>query len=68
MGPGEQLSMTQEPKKMDLSKLMSMDTLIAAGIVFAAVKFAPNQNIRAAALGVAGVMVARQIPYVQDAV
>lgn len=53
---------------MDLSKLMSMDTLIAAGIVFAAVKFAPNQNIRAAALGVAGVMVARQIPYVQDAV
>lgn len=53
---------------MNLSNLLNMDTLIAAGIVFAAVKFAPNQSVKAAALGVAGVMVARQIPYVQNSI
>lgn len=38
--------------------------LIAAGIVYAIYRFAPNQAIKAAALGVAGTMVAGYIPYV----
>ena len=40
--------------------------LIAAAIVAAAIKFAPNASVKAAAFGVAGVMAARQIPYVKD--
>ena len=51
-----------------MANLLSMNTVIAAGIVFAAYKFGPNQAVKAAALGVAGVMVAKQIPYVQDAI
>lgn len=50
-----------------MANLLNMNTLIAAGIVFAAIKFGPNASVKAAALGVAGVMVAKQIPYVQDA-
>lgn len=41
---------------------------IALGIVFAIYKFVPNQAVKAAALGVVGTIVARQIPYVQDAI
>lgn len=48
---------------MDTSKLMSI--AIAAGIVWAAYKFG-NGPVKGAALGVAGVIVARNVPYVQD--
>lgn len=40
---------------------------ISLAACYAVVKFVPNQSAKAAALGVAGVVVARQIPYVQDA-
>jgi hypothetical protein len=37
--------------------------LIRAAILFAAYKWAPNQAVKAMALGVAGVMAATYIPY-----
>lgn len=40
--------------------------LIAAAIVAAAIKFAPNAAVKAAAYGVAGVIAAKQIPFVKD--
>ena len=40
---------------------------IALGIVYAVYKFAPWQSAKAAALGVGGVIVANQIPFVRDA-
>jgi len=40
---------------------------VALGACFAAYKFLPHPAARAMALGVAGVIVGRQIPYVQDA-
>lgn len=40
---------------------------IALGICMAAYKFLPNAAMKAAALGVAGTIVAKQLPYVQDA-
>lgn len=40
---------------------------IAAGIAFAAYKYSSNQAVKGAALGVLGVMVAKRIPYVQEA-
>lgn len=39
---------------------------IALGIVYAAWKFAPSAAVKAAALGVGGVIIAKQIPYVKD--
>lgn len=38
--------------------------LIAAGILIAIYKFVPNSQVRAGVLGVAGVMAAAYIPYV----
>lgn len=40
---------------------------IALGIVWATYKFAPSAAVKAAALGVGGVVVARQLPFVKDA-
>lgn len=40
---------------------------IALGACFAVYKFAGHPAAKAMALGVAGVIVARQVPYVQDA-
>lgn len=48
---------------MDTTKLMSL--AITAGILYAAWKFGPAE-VKGMALGVAGVMIARQIPYVQN--
>ncbi|MGQ0750600.1 MAG: hypothetical protein ACT4PS_08705 [Betaproteobacteria bacterium] len=48
---------------MDSQKLMSL--ALAAGIIYAAYKFGPAE-VKGAALGVAGVIVARQIPYVRE--
>lgn len=40
---------------------------VALGACFAAYKFLPHPAARAMALGVAGVIVGRQLPYVKDA-
>lgn len=53
--------MTEEQKK----QLMSMG--IALALVYAAWKFAPSQAVKAAALGVGGVIVGKQIPYIKTA-
>lgn len=47
---------------MDFTKLA-----IAGGILFAAYKFGPKE-VQAGAVAVAAVMVAKQIPYVQDVI
>ncbi len=50
---------------------MTQDQIMRMGIAlamcYAAYKFAPKEQIKAAALGVAGVIVAKQVPYIQDA-
>ena len=51
---------------MDTSKLIPLG--IALGICYAAQKFIPNQMVKAGALGVMGVIIAKQIPYVKDAI
>lgn len=53
--------MNEEQKK----KLMG--TGIALAIVYAAWKFMPNAAAKAAALGVGGVIVGKQLPYVKNA-
>ena len=40
---------------------------IGVAIALAVAKFAPNQAVKAAAFGVAGVIVGLQVPYVRDA-
>lgn len=52
---------------MNLSTSQLMKLGIALGACFAIYKFAPIPAAKAAALGVAGVIVAKQVPYVQDA-
>jgi hypothetical protein len=49
---------------MDTANLTKL--AIAGGIIFAAIKFAPNALVKAGAAGVAAMIVAKQIPYVQD--
>ena len=49
---------------MDSSKLMPL--AIAGAILYAAYKYGPPA-VKAMALGVGGVIIAKQIPYVQDA-
>ena len=50
---------------MDTSKLVPMG--IALGITFAVSHFVKNPMVKAAAYGVMGTIVARQIPYVKTA-
>jgi hypothetical protein len=38
--------------------------LLAAGVLFAIYKFAPNQMVKVMALGVAGVLASQFVPYV----
>ena len=40
---------------------------IALAIVYAVQRYAPNQAVKAAALGVGGVVVAKQLPFVKNA-
>lgn len=40
---------------------------IALAVIFAAYKFGPTP-VKAAAMGVAGVMIAKRVPYLKDAV
>lgn len=41
---------------------------IALAIVYGVYKFVPNAAVKAAALGVGGMIVAKQIPYVNEAI
>lgn len=50
---------------MDTSKLIP--SAIALGICYAAAHFSDNAMVKAAAYGAMGVIVAKQIPYVKDA-
>lgn len=49
---------------MDTTKLVPL--AIAGGLLYAAYRFAPNAVVKSAVLGVAGVVVAKQIPYVNQ--
>lgn len=40
---------------------------VALAMCYAAYRFIPNAGAKAAALGVAGTIIAKQLPYVQDA-
>jgi hypothetical protein len=44
-----------------------MPKIIGLAICYGVYKYAPNQMAKAAALGVAGVIVAKNVPYLQDA-
>lgn len=50
---------------MDTSKLVPLG--IALGICYAVAKFAPKDWMKASAYGVAGVIVAKQVPYLNAA-
>lgn len=50
---------------MDTSKLMP--AAIAAGILYAITKFVKDDKVKAACYGAIGVVVAKQIPYVKEA-
>jgi xanthosine utilization system XapX-like protein len=52
---------------MNLSTAQITKLGMALGIAFAVYKFVPNPAVKAAALGVVGTIVAKQIPYVSDA-
>lgn len=39
---------------------------ISLAILYAAFKFVPNSSVKAGAMAVAAVIIAKQIPYVQD--
>lgn len=49
---------------MDTAKLVPLG--ISLGILYAVAKFAPNPMVKAAAYGTAGVIVAKQIPYLRE--
>ncbi len=49
---------------MDVQKYLPL--AIAAGALWAAYKFAPNAQIKTAVLGVAGIVAAKQLPYVKN--
>lgn len=51
-----------------MNQAAMMKTGIALAIVFAVYKFVPHQAAKAAALGVGGIIVAKNVPYVKDAV
>lgn len=49
---------------MDSTKIVPL--AVALGLCYAVQHFVKNQAVKAAAIGVAGVIVAKQVPYVQD--
>lgn len=51
---------------MDSATMTKM--ALGGAVLFAIYKFVPNQAVKAMALGAAGVMVAKQLPYVKDAI
>lgn len=53
--------------KSTMNTAILTKTAIALGIVYAVYRFVPNTAVKAAAMGVVGTIVARQIPYVNEA-
>lgn len=51
----------------DEQKKQMMGVAVALAAVYAAWKFAPSQAVKAMALGVGGVIVGKQLPYVKNA-
>lgn len=51
-----------------MSQSEMMKTGIALAIVYGVYKFVHNPAVKAAALGVGGIIIAKNIPYVQDVV
>lgn len=51
---------------MDQANLIKVG--MALGVLYAVYRFAPRQEVKAMALGAAGVIVAKQLPYVKDVV
>jgi hypothetical protein len=51
---------------MDAAQLTKV--AIGLGIALAVAKFVSNSAVKAAAYGVAGIIVAKQIPFVKDAI
>lgn len=65
---GPSFFLNPEPDKetaMDTSKLMP--AAVALALLYGVSRFVDNPMIKAATLGAMGVIVAKQIPYVQDA-
>lgn len=52
---------------MNLTSSEMTKIAVALAICYGAYKFIPSPAAKAAALGVAGTIIAKQIPYVQDA-
>lgn len=52
---------------MNLTTSQITKLAMGLGICFAVYKFVPHPAAKAAALGVAGVIVAKKVPYVSDA-
>jgi hypothetical protein len=55
---------TEKDPDMNLTTAQMTKLGIGLAVAVAVAKFAPHQAVKAAALGVAGVIVARQLPYV----
>jgi hypothetical protein len=53
---------------MNTTSSALMTSGIALGIVYAIYRFVPNAAVKAAALGIGGVVVAKHIPYLSDAI
>jgi hypothetical protein len=51
----------------EAQKKRLMGLALAGAAVYVAWKYAPSQAVKAMALGVGGVMVGKQIPYVREA-
>lgn len=52
----------------EAQKAALKNTAIGLAMVFAVYKFGKNQALKAAALGIGGVIVANQVPYLKNAV
>lgn len=52
---------------MNMSSPM-MKAAMALGLVYLAYKYGPNNAVKGAALGVGGIIVAKQLPYVKDVI
>lgn len=52
---------------MNLTSSQITKLAIALGVAYGAYRFIPNAQAKAAALGVMGTIIAKQIPYVSDA-
>jgi hypothetical protein len=52
---------------MNLTSAQMTQLAIALAACYAVIKFVPNQQAKAAALGVGGVIIAKQLPYLSTA-